>query len=148
MILTILFIVICAVALYTRETPSLIFASLMVIHDLVSVSLDGWLYYLSAGAESLLIICIMSLFVKPSNLTNNIMYLSFASIVLNLYGFIIWALYLPPTSYDMGFIVLYAISIYVLLRGNGERIGRNNLFHHNNNKGVLCDGSTSSEARG
>lgn len=120
--ITVLILLICVAALYTREKPALLLAALILGHDLASQSATGWGYYLSAATVDLTLVMALSTWAKPSRLTDGLLLLSFCSLLLNFYGWVIWFAYLPPNSYNLGFIVLYSVAIYIILRGKGARL--------------------------
>lgn len=119
--ITLLMVMIIVVALCTRQIPAVILASVILIQDIAATNLDGWLYYVSDGFSNLVVLAILCLLSRPSKLTTNIIYLSFCSLILNFYGWIMWICYLSPQSYDKGFLILYSVAIYIILRGEGER---------------------------
>lgn len=126
MIISSLILIITVLALLQekhRRTPALICALLLLIHDNFMVSLDGVLYYLSDAMFCFIIIFMTANLKETSRLIVKLHYIFLIGIVLNLYGWVIWMLYLPPTSYNVAFMLLYTSIIIVLLSWDGVEHG-------------------------
>lgn len=116
-----LIIVLCVVAVWSGRIPALAFALFVVLHDQIASGLDGWGYYLSAGAFDVVALAIIAMFARPSRMATAFVYICVSSLFLNFYGWGIWLSYYSPRSYDISFLALYSVAIYVILRGDAAR---------------------------
>lgn len=111
-----LLVIICIITLVTMHPVALAFALSCSVHKVFADMLPDTLYYLSAGLFDVLVIGIIAVFLRPSHMAQSFIWLCLFSLALNFYGWLIWFLYLPPVTYNIGFIVLYSVAIYLLLR--------------------------------
>jgi len=124
-----LIISLCVFSILSWRIPPLSYALFTILHDQLSIGMSGWDYYLSAGAFDVLSLSIIAIFSKPSRLAMSFVYICIASLFLNFYGWLIWLFYLPPDSYDISFLALYSIAIYIILRGDDVKDERYNNFN-------------------
>lgn len=94
------------------------FAFCTAAHCLLSTGLDGWLYYLSAGFTDVVIIGLLATTHRVSGTTGGLILVSICSVVLNIYGQVLWISYLPADSYNNAFTLLYALSVLIIIRGD------------------------------
>ena len=106
-----------------RRTPALICALMLLVHDVFLSELDGLLYYASDALFCLMIITMISNLRETPELIIKLHKIFLIGIVLNLYGWIIWMLYLSPVSYNIPFMLLYGSVIIALLSWDGVEDG-------------------------
>lgn len=100
-----------------------IFAMMTFIHNLFMAHLDGLPYYLSDAMFYAFVISATAMLPKISELTMSIHRICLAAIVLDVFGWVIWMLYLPPDSYNVAFMLLYAWTIIIIISGDREDAG-------------------------
>jgi hypothetical protein len=94
-----------------------VFSGLTYIHNLHLYQLEGFAYY---GSDALVYLAIMAITGKLANIdsfTINVHRLCVAAIFLDLYGWVIYMLYIEPYTYNAAFAILYAVSIVVFVTG-------------------------------
>jgi hypothetical protein len=139
-------IIFCAVlALWQRKWSAILFVSPTVAHAGFLSGLDGWAYYAGAATVDVVTIAILSSMKGPSELTVWLQKAAFVSVLLNGFGWVLWALYLPPGMYDVAFVVLWFAIILTIVSTDDDggyprltsfslaRFG--GLGHHLTNKG-------------
>lgn len=75
---------------------------------------QGLFAYAGAGFNDLIIILLISKFTNRGSLAESLQWLSLIFIFINLYGWIIWMKYFPPTSYSILAIVAYVIALALI----------------------------------
>ncbi len=133
-----LIILVCLSSLFTKNKIAIFFSAILLTHNTMSTNFDGWFYYISAAICDLLFIGIAALFIRPCYMVSDLLCLSFCSILLNFYGWLIWYNYLPPQSYINGFIFLYSLAILIIIGRQGARIDFGNIFRSVDNKSSLA----------
>ena len=105
----------------TRYNVAIIFASITLAFDCFCSSLPGELYYFCAAIADLgIVFCIYKL--KTYDwLAESLQRLCLISVVLNLLGWIMYEMYLPPNLYNLSFIIFYGASVIVLTLGGSKR---------------------------
>ena len=99
-----------------RALPALAFAVPAALNLVLLGDIDGLYYYHSAALVDLAVLEILRRLTTHSELTKRLANISVASIVLNIAGWPIWMLYLPPDGYNAAFAALYAYALFTLLR--------------------------------
>lgn len=102
---------------------ALAFSLSCVGHAIKSERLSDVLYYLSAGAIDLIIFMAICVFARVTRFTDFMLFVCGSSLLLNLYGLIIYENFYPPTSYNNAFSVLYVITGFIFLEkdeGDGD----------------------------
>jgi len=126
-IITGLLTIMCVVALIqpnmSRLFGAVIFAGLTLLHDLCLSDLDGLAYYGSAAlTDSAIIILTSGIFPIPVMVVR-LHYICLISILVNAAGWVMWMAYLPPTIYDIAFIVVYLCVIITMIRKDTSDVG-------------------------
>lgn len=88
-------------------------------------------YFLLAVLADMFCVMLLSVF----NTTRKILYMMtvcVASIIMNLFGFMMWYTYQSSDWYVWGFTVIYAAAICIILRGDDSHVGGRNagLYFH------------------
>jgi hypothetical protein len=107
----------------SRMRPAMILSAFLVAHDMFLSELGGLSYYLSDAIFCALVITLTARLKKVPKLTIRLQRAMLAGIALNLYGWIIWMLYLDPITYNISFMFLYGYIVIELLRGDGVEHG-------------------------
>lgn len=143
-----LMIIICILSVISKNPAALAYALFAVAHDFIG--LDGWQYYLSASLADVAVLVIISMSINPSRTTTGILYISFLSVIMNFYGYILWTNYLEPTTYNASFYMIYAMAIFVIARGDSAKLkgsGNRCIVPHADNKVDIMYRSLPEEAR-
>jgi hypothetical protein len=135
--ISILILLICISAIISKDIVAILFAMLIISHDIMAINFSGWMYYLSGATLDFAFILAVSMSAKPNKMVTALISLSFCSILVNFYGWVIWYNYMLPYSYNNAFVLLYSISIYVILRRHCARGGNNNIFSFSRLKSSL-----------
>jgi len=98
-----------------RRYPACVFAAVTFSHWMWLSGLEGFYYCLSAGVCDVLVIYLICSYSQTSRLADTLIFISLMSIVLNLYGWLLWYYYLPVESYNTSIAALYLIAIISLL---------------------------------
>lgn len=118
-----LLIALIAAPLLARDFYSAaVFSATVVLHDLVATSLIGFAYYGSAAAASLLALALLRK-AQGSELAFVLGLVSVGSIAGNLFGYVVWFLYLPPFSYNMFFMAVYLYALLAMITIKGGQGG-------------------------
>ena len=104
-----------------RRLSALTYITPIIIFDTWCAGLSDWMLYVGAGLLGWLSVEFISRYCFA--LTRPLIELCAVSIGLNLFGFIIWYLGFPPTSYEYAFVVLYGLALIILTRGSGHVVG-------------------------
>lgn len=125
--ITTLFVGMCIVAFIQPNAPrffaAVIFVSITLLHELFLSHYDGLLYYGSAALFDLAIIILTSGINPVPRMVLSLHRICIVSILVNLLGWVIWFFYLPPLTYDLAFVVLYAWALITLINRNGLDVG-------------------------
>ena len=131
MINNLLIIALCFMAMFQptkqRFLVALAFSLSCAVHSIVSENLSDVLYYLSAGIADVVIVFVICLFARPDRFTDQMIIVCVFSLLLNLYGLIIYENYFSATSYNAAFYALYVAAMSVFLKkdkGNGNKRAR------------------------
>jgi uncharacterized membrane protein YjdF len=127
MVTTVLIVILVLVSLMqpnrARLYAALCFSGLTALHDIAFSSLNGVGYYGSAALLDLAIILITSGINPVPRVVILLHFICMASILINFLGWTLWFFYLPPTAYNIVFILLYVTAIGVLLGRDGSDVG-------------------------
>ena len=96
---------------------ALAFSGAASIHAMTFYKAEGFLYYGSAALADFIAISIISLSGATRRLGLGLATLSFVSIILNFYGWISWANYMPPNNYNNYYIFTYVTAIAMMIEG-------------------------------
>ena len=98
-----------------------------LIHELFISQISSLPYYSTAAIFDLMSMILMSNIKPTPILSLKLNTVCVVSIALNFYGWLIYILYIKPTTYDIAFIIVYAVVIYLFLVGDRERVDSNTL---------------------
>ena len=133
-----------------RMLAATTYGGLCAIHNVFSITLEGGAYYISAGFFDLVILAVLCSYGAINKLTDDLISICIASLVINAYGWLIWFNYLPPVSYNIASMALYLIAILVLTQketSHGQFHQRHTIVRAIYNKGVAFCRSLQEEAR-
>lgn len=99
------------------------FSTITLAHEAILSDLPGVFYYLSAALADLLIIMATSAVYPVPKMVIRLQKVCVASIVVNLFGWIVWFAYLPPWPYELAFVFVYAAAVITLVRQDGSNVG-------------------------
>lgn len=105
-----------------RSIYILLCGIMFLIHDYLSSELSDQMYYFSAcvvDATAVIMAMCLSPVTKAVRCMQKIC-MSFC--IANMYGFIIWYLYLPPLSYNLLCTVLYVLLIFTTLKSEARGV--------------------------
>lgn len=102
-----------------------IFAAFTFTHNMFMFTFEGLAYYGTDAIFYLIVILAIASLPKASSFAVSIQKICLAAVVLDYFGWLIWMLYIPPTIYNAAFMVLYAYTIMILLKGEREDVGDN-----------------------
>ncbi len=108
---------------------------------------DAWL-----TVAAMVVICV---FLRPTKTATAIVYVCFASLMLNVYACIMWYNFVPHADlYNVAFFILYILAILITLRGdkieNEEHnfvFGKHGFFGASCGQSLAVDGALPKEAR-
>jgi len=105
-------------SLLARNACGLLFVAASFLHSTFLAHLDGFLYYGSAAFFAYLTLLLSSRSIV-------VQVICLISIVLNMFGYMVWYLYMPPTIYNYTCCILYIVAAFVITmdRGSGTRAG-------------------------
>ena len=126
------------------KIASLIFVVINLLHEMISYSHTGLLYYCGGALSQLIIITITNITVRPTKLALRLQYLCLLSIIVDFAGWIAWFSYLNHEVYNIAFYCIYvAAALQIIgITGNGKyRIARSSCrrFWANFYRGILHD---------
>ncbi len=118
-----------AIAALVQPNTARFFAALVFVggtlsHDFLLQDLIGLSYYGSAALTDLGVIVVLSLLRPVSKLAVELQRLSFISIIINAFGWVLWVSYEPPAAYDAAFLAYYAFALLVLIKKDKTDVGR------------------------
>lgn len=99
----------------TRFFAAVVFVSVAWAHELLFAHLDGFAYYGSAAAADLAIILAISLLAHPPRVVLTLARICLVSIVVNLFGWLLWRAYLPPEPYNAAMIGVFIWALLILI---------------------------------
>jgi len=127
MTISILILIIAALAILqptpTRQKAALVCAAAYLIHDALFSELTGLEYYASAAAFDAGVVAITANMTYTCRLIKDIHRVCLISIALNVAGWVIYMLYVPPALYNFSFTLLYLWTIIILLRKDRQYAG-------------------------
>jgi hypothetical protein len=86
---------------------------------MVSEYMTDTMYYFSDGVFVSLVLAGIVIFSKPNKFTDMMVMACAASILLNVYGWIIYEFYWKADSYNIAFYILYMIVAFIFLQKEG-----------------------------
>tara|TARA_R110001599_G_scaffold173340_2_gene365160 strand:- start:10051 stop:10530 length:480 start_codon:yes stop_codon:yes gene_type:complete len=98
-----------------RLTAAAIFTAIIVLFDVFFGELDGLAYYGGAAISNFMIVLLTSCIIDPTKMILRLQRLCLGMMITNLAGYLLWFFYYPPFFYNLAFIVLFVISLYILL---------------------------------
>ena len=127
MILTYLFYALFIAAFIQPNAPRLFaavsFVMITLLHESLLSELDGLQYYGSAALFDLGVIIITSGINPVPKMVLSLHRLCIASIVANLFGWLLWFFYSPPFLYDAAFVGIYIWALYILVERDALNVG-------------------------
>ena len=106
----------------------------LLLHNWLCSDLTGLLYYGTAAAVDLFTITAITQLCQPTRLAVRVAKICTLSILANLFGWVIYMLYLPPWSYNAVFIAIYTAVILIMLDDTelerNDRTGAVGLWHY------------------
>lgn len=121
---------------------ALIYAGVTIGFDLLWSDAEPYKYFTLAVFADLMCMLIMMLF----NITRKILYLMLicvGSIVVNLFGFVMWYTYQSSEWYVWMFAVIYTVALCVILRKDEHHVGGRHSCLHFHGVGNRSDVDTS-----
>ncbi len=103
-------------SLFARNAYALMFVAASFMHAEFLGHLDGFMYY----GTAVLFAYVTLLFSGRSIVVQVICLIS---MVLNMFGYIVWYLYIPPTIYNYNCFMLYIIASFIITMDRGARAG-------------------------
>jgi hypothetical protein len=82
---------------------------------------DDVVYYLSGGIFTCIVLAGIVMFAKPNKFTDQMVMACVASILLNVYGWMIYENYWKADSYNIAFYILYMIVAFIFLQKEGAK---------------------------
>lgn len=112
-----------------RRMTALLFVLLTLIHTIIWAKApdDGFLYFLSATVNDLIIMIVIANLPYTTKLTDNLMKISFCFIIINFIGWIMWMSYLDLALYQYAASLLYISVIVALLNWDGIEDGNHTM---------------------
>lgn len=127
MLMEVIRIALVVAVLFQPNAPRLfaafVFVGANVFHYIYLSELDGMLYYGIAALVDLAMVILTSGIRPIPRMVLTLHKIALVSIAANMYGFILWFNYLPPTTYDSAFILIYLWLLLTLIRKGGKRVG-------------------------
>jgi hypothetical protein len=98
-----------------RVMPALTYGFMTLLHECLISDVNSFYYYTSAAIFDLITISLMSISRPIVSLTLKLSVMCVISVIANFYGWTLYYFYLNPISYDLAFIIIYAVVIYLML---------------------------------
>jgi len=118
--ITLLLYALVAMAALQPNSPrffaAILFTGVTLIHEWVLGSYGGFEYYGSAAIFDLFIIIVVGRVRPLSGMVLGLQKICVVSIFLNLVGWLMWVLYLPPLVYDTSYAGLYLWSLIIMMK--------------------------------
>ena len=118
--MTAIIVIMCVLAVcqtpLDRRLAAMFFSVSCGLHFLLFGTLEGFPYYFSAAVFDLVVILSIISYCRATKLSDGLIDLCLISIGLNCYGFVSWSLYISPVTYNVSFMALYLIAIFLILR--------------------------------
>jgi len=99
---------------------AVVFSGFAFLYEMISPSLDGWMYYGGAAMMDCIALILLSGIRPSSKMIFNLELLLLLSIIGNFFGWVMWINYMPSVIYVAWFLVLYAMALLALLKGTGN----------------------------
>lgn len=96
----------------SRSFAAVVFVCVAWSHELYFAHLDGFAYYGSAAAADLAIIVALKLISEPPPVVLTLARICLVSMVVNLFGWVMWRAYLPPEPYN---VVMAGVFVWALI---------------------------------
>jgi peptidoglycan/LPS O-acetylase OafA/YrhL len=113
-----------------RLLISFSFSFAAIFHAFVSEYMTDTMYYFSDGVFVSVVLAGIVLFSKPNKFTDQMVMACVASILLNVYGWMIYENYWKADSYNIAFYILYMIVAFIFLQKEGaedhDKLGSRN----------------------
>lgn len=106
-----------------RLDAGIIHVSVTLLHTILFLDLNRSYYYLTAALANYMAIWLLGR-IEQSNLSINLIVITLACLLTNIYGFIIYEQGLPPGTYNNAFLVIYIFSLIALLKRDGHNADR------------------------
>jgi len=106
-----------------RRLAALIFALLMLVHEVFCQQLPGYLYFFTAALIDISAMAIIINLKYTTRLTENLVHICMGFILLNTLGWINWEIGIIPEAYVVGAAILYMCVIVSLLNWDGIEDG-------------------------
>jgi hypothetical protein len=104
------------ISIICRNIPVLFFVCICILHDVIFGAYEGFAYYGTAAMFDYLVLLVM-------RRSFGVQLICLVSIIFNMFGYMDWFLYLPPTLYDYSLLFLYMITAVVCAQGGGDGFG-------------------------
>lgn len=98
-----------------RRFPAVVFAASCGAHYYMLSGLEGFWYCFTAAFCDLVTVAVICSFATVTRLADTLISISIFSIFVNIYGWVLWVMYLPVESYNQAIMALYLIAILSLL---------------------------------
>lgn len=127
-VITVLLFIILA-ASFWQPTPQRLYAALVASalttwHHWGYFDVSGLAYYGTAALADLAIIAALSFIDTPPKMVLRLQTICVVSIMLNVAGWILWRMYMPPDLYNAAYVMLYAWMLITLIRrGKTDHVG-------------------------
>ena len=99
----------------TRFIVALTYGVITLAHEFFMSDVNSFSYYTSAAIFDLIAMTIMSLIKPVTLITLRLNLICVISVVINFCGWALYYFYCSPITYDIAFVVVYAVVIYLLL---------------------------------
>lgn len=103
-------------SLLARNACGLLFVAASFLHSTFLAHLDGFLYYGSAALFAYLTLLLSSRSIV-------VQVICLISIALNMFGYMVWYLYIPPVIYNYNCFILYIVAAFIITMDRGTRAG-------------------------
>ena len=123
-----------------RRAACLTFAGLTIAFGFASVELPGVLCYVTGAVVDLAIISLLDKLALEAWLTRTLQQFCVASIVLNFAGCISYVWELPPSAFDLSFVIFYVLAIMAMIYGGPANAGNRTSRDLFNVRGYLTCG--------
>lgn len=106
-----------------RFFAAFVFVGVTLLHEVFLADADGLLYYGSAALFDLAIVILLSGVHPLPKMVLALQQICIVSIFVNLFGWVLWVLYLPPTAYNTSFVLLYFWALLALINRGANDVG-------------------------
>lgn len=110
--------------MYRPNWFTALFAGVALVFQMTLADVDGWAYFPLAALCDFTVAAIAYRF-GMSRKATDVMLVSLVSLALNLFGWVMWYLYLPSTAYEVAFQIFYPVVAMLFARkgGGGDGAG-------------------------